>query len=224
MGTQVLVPHRTTSVVTRQAQVLFMFFLASTLSVPFTIMIHEFGHLVTAIVLGFHHVRLHYESVSYADQDRFWGLIQSGATAQAAALTPFWRVAAMEIAGPLASILTLFVMTRFAKRFWIATVIGAVGVWRFIAPALFVWVNFRLARRGLPPMRHWAMDEFDFALLTGIPVGMTFVVEFALIVVGLVLLGRTMQRGTRLSAWAAMLCGTFVGVHYWYMLGPRILP
>lgn len=73
-------------------------------------------------------------------------------------------------------------------------------------------------------MRHWGMDEFDFALLTGIPVGMTFVVEFALIVVGLVLLGRTMQRGTRLSAWAAMLCGTFVGVHYWYMLGPRILP
>jgi len=103
MGTQVLVPHRPTTVVTRQAQVFLMFFLASALSVPPTMMVHEFGHLITAIVLGFHHVRLHFESVSYADQDSFWGLIQSGATAQAAKLTPFRRVAAMEIAGPLAS-------------------------------------------------------------------------------------------------------------------------
>lgn len=224
MGTQVLVPERPTSVVTRQVRVFLLFFLASTLIVPLTLMIHEFGHLITAIVLGFHHVQLHYESVSYADQDRFWGLIQLGARAQAATLTPFWRVAAMEIAGPFASILTLFVMTRFAKRFWIVSVIGAVGVWRFIAPALFLWINFRNARRGLPPMRHWGMDEFDFALLTGIPVGMTLAVELTLIVIGLLLLGRTMQRGIRLSAWAAMLCGTFVGVHYWYILGPRILP
>lgn len=224
MGTQVLVPHRPPSVVTRHAQVLFMLFLASTLSVPLTMMIHEFGHLITALVLGFHHVRLHYESVSYADQDRFWGLIQSGAIAEAAKLTPFWKVAVMEIAGPLASIVTLFVASKFAKRYWIANVIGAVGVWRFIAPALFIWVNFRNARRGLPPMHHWGMDEFDFALLTGIPVQVTFAVELTLIVIGLVLLGRAMQRGTRLSAWAAMLCGTFVGVHYWYTFGPRILP
>jgi hypothetical protein len=224
MGTQVLVPHRPTSVVIRQAQIFLMFFLASTLSVPPTMMVHEFGHLIAAIVLGFHQVRLHYESVSYADQYRFWGLIQSGTTAQAAKLTPFWRVAVMEIAGPLASIVTLFVVGKFAKRYWIANVIGAVAVWRFIAPALFLWVNFRNARRGLPPMHHWGLDEFDFALLTGIPVQVTFAVELTLIVVGLVFLGGTMQRGTRLSAWGAMLCGTFVGVHYWYMLGPRILP
>ena len=224
MGTQVLVPDRRTSVATRQVQVFLLFFLASTLILPLTIMIHEFGHLIMAILLGFHHVMLHYESVSYADQDRFWGLIQSGATAQAAELAPFWRVAVMEIAGPLASIATLFVTTRFAKRYWIASIIGAVGVWRFIAPALFVWVNFRNARRGLPTTRHWGMDEFDFALLTGIPVGATFAVELALIVIGLVLLARALQRGTRWSAWAAILCGTFVGVHYWYTLGPRILP
>jgi len=224
MGTQVLVPQSPSNLVTRQAQVLFVFFLTSALSVPPTMMIHEFGHLITAIVLGFHHVRLHYESVSYADQDRFWALIQSGATAQSASLARFWKVAAMEIAGPLASIITLFVAAKFAKRYWIASVIGAVGVWRFIAPALFLWVNFRNARRGLPPMHHWGMDEFDFALLTGIPVRVTFAIELILIVIGLVLVGRAMQRGTRLSAWAAMLCGTFVGVHYWYLIGPRVLP
>ncbi|PYV59019.1 MAG: hypothetical protein DMG98_06670 [Acidobacteria bacterium] len=74
---------------------------AAVLAVPVVLMIHEFGHLLMAIILGFHNVRLHYESVSYADQNLFWGLIQSGAKAQAAAVSPFWKVAVMEIAGPL---------------------------------------------------------------------------------------------------------------------------
>ena len=59
----------------------------------------ELGHLLTAITLGFHQVRLHYESVTYADQGLFWQLMQSGAQAQAEALSPFWKVAVVEITG-----------------------------------------------------------------------------------------------------------------------------
>ena len=81
----------------------------SIVAVPLVLMIHELGHLLMAIAVGFHQVRLHYESVTYADQDLFWQRMQSGAKAQAEALSPFWKVAVVEIAGPLASLATLFI-------------------------------------------------------------------------------------------------------------------
>ena|SRR5438876_5501160 len=122
---------------------------AAILAVPVVLMIHEFGHLLTAITLGFHNVRLHYESVSYADQNLFWELIQSGAKAQAAAVSPFWKVAVMEIAGPVVSLATLFIAARWVRRCWIAAVIGVVATWRFIAP-----VTVCLGEFSACPARH----------------------------------------------------------------------
>ncbi len=88
----------------RQASTFAVWFCASVLLVPFVLMIHEMGHLLIGLGLGFHHLRLHYESVSYAGQDEFWHFIQSGNRAAAAAITSFWKVAALEMAGPLVSL------------------------------------------------------------------------------------------------------------------------
>ena len=196
----------------------------SILAVPLVLMIHELGHLLTAILVGFHHIRLHYESVTYAEQGPFWGLMQSGAKAQAAVLSPFWKVAVMEIAGPLASIGMLFIAGRYARRLWVAAVIGTVAVWRFVAPALFVWVNFRLARHGMAPMQHWGMGEFDFWMVTGVSVKTTLFIELALTTVGLFLIGRALQKGTRIAARVAMGCGMLAGVPLYYAIGPHLLP
>jgi hypothetical protein len=208
----------------RQLKIFALWLGVSILAVPLVLLIHELGHLLTAIALGFHHVRLHYESVSYADQDLFWRLIQSGAKAQAAALAPFWKVAVMEIAGPLVSIATLFVAARYVRRFWIAAVVGTVAIWRFVAPLLFVWVNFRLARHGMVPMQHIGMDEFDFWMVTGVSVRTTLCIELGLIMFGLVQIERAMQRGIRVAASGAMGCGMLIGVPLYYAIGPHLLP
>jgi hypothetical protein len=100
-------------------------------------------------------LRLHYESVSYAGQDAFWALIQAGNPAKAAAMMPFWRVATLEIAGPLVSLTTVLVAAHYVRRCWLAAVIGTVGIFRFLAPAVFVLVNSRLTHQGLLPVPHW---------------------------------------------------------------------
>lgn len=208
----------------RQLKVFAVWLGASILAVPVVVMVHELGHFLPAVILGFHHVRIHYESITYANDDRFWGLIQAGAKAQAAALFPFWKVATVEIAGPLMSIAMLFVAAKYARRFWIAAVIGTVGLSHFVAPALFVWKNFRNARHGLPAMQPWGTDEFDFWMLTGVPVRTILFCELALIVLGLVLVGRAMQKGTCFAAWAAMACGMGVGFLLYLAIGPHVLP
>jgi hypothetical protein len=208
----------------RQVKTFAVWLVASILILPVVMMLHELGHFLPAVVLGFHHVRIHYESTRYANDSLFWGLIQGGAKSQAAALFPFWKVAAVEIAGPLMSIVMLFVAATYARRFWIAAVIGIVGLFHFVAPALFVWINFRNARHGLPAMQHWGMDEFDFWILTGVPVRTILLAELALIVPGLVLVGRAIQKGTRAAAWAAMVCGMRIGIPLYFAIGPHLLP
>jgi hypothetical protein len=130
----------------------------------------------------------------------------------------------MEIAGPLMSIMILFAAAKYARRFWIAAVVGIVGLFHFVAPALFVWINFRNARHGPPVMQHWGMDEFDFWILTGVSVRNILLAELALIVLGLVLVERAMQKGTRVAAWVAMVCGMRVGVPLYFAIGPHVLP
>jgi hypothetical protein len=208
----------------RQAKTFIVWFCASVLLLPFVLMIHETGHLLVGFGLGFRHLRLHYESVSYAGQEVFWQLMQAGNRAAAAAMTPFWKVAALEIAGPLASIATVLIAAYYVRRYWLVAVIGTVGIFRFIAPAAFLLVNHRLARQGLPPIQHWGMDEFDFWLLTGITVGSVFVVEVGLLVAGLALIASRMAHGIRLSAWLAMFLGMWAGVTLWYRFGPWLLP
>ena len=208
----------------KQARTLVAWFCASVLLLPFALMIHEMGHLLAGLALGFHHLRLHYESTSYAGQDAFWQLMQSGNPQGAAAMTPFWKVAVLEIAGPAASLGTLLAAAVYVRRYWLAAVIGTVGLFRFVAPLTFVLVNYRLARHGLPPMQHWGMDEFDFWLLTGISVKTVLWVEVGLIAVGLVFVERGITKGIRLSASLAMLCGMWVGVTLWYRFGPHLMP
>lgn len=224
MTTQVLGTGGIGQEMARQLKIFAVWLGVSILAVPLVLMIHELGHLLTAIALGFHHVRLHYESVSYADQDLFWRLMQSGAKAQAAALTPFWKVAVLEIAGPLVSIATLLVACRYVRRSWIAAAIGTVAIWHFVAPLLFVWVNFRLARHGVAPMQHMGMDEFDFWMVTGVSVRTTLFIELGLIMFGLVQIERAMQKGIRLAASGAMVCGMLIGVPLYYAIGPHLLP
>lgn len=187
-------------------------------------MIHEMGHLLVGFGLGFHQLRLHYESVSYAGQDAFWQMIQAGNWAGAAAMTPFWKVAALEIAGPLTSLATVLIAGFYVRRYWLAAVIGTIGIFRFIAPAAFLLVNHRLARQGLPPMQHWGMDEFDFWLLTGISVKSVFIVEAGVIIAGLALIEKRITKGIRLSASLATFFGMWLGVTLWYRFGPRLLP
>ena len=207
----------------RQASTFAVWFCASVLLVPVVLMIHEMGHLLVGLTLGFQHLRVHYESVSYAGQNAFWMAIQAGNRAKAAASTPFWKVAALEIAGPLAWLATVLFAAVYVRRFWLAAVIGTVGIFRFLAPAAFVLVNYRLAHHGLPPIPHWGTDEFDFWLLTGVSVQITLLIELALIAVGLCLIERGIRRGIRLSAWAAMFGGMWAGVVLWYRFGPHLV-
>jgi len=223
-GAPVVEPVSIAHTAKRQVSTILLWFTVSLFAVPLALMIHEAGHLFVGFVLGFHHLRLHYESVSYAGQDAFWQLIQAGDWAGAAVMAPFWKVALLEIAGPVASLATLLVAAVYVRRYWLAAAIGTVGIFRFLAPLAFVLVNYRLARRGLPPMQHWGMDEFDFWLLTGVSVKAILCAEIAMIVTGLVFIERGIRKGIRLSASVAMLFGMWAGVTLWYRFGPHILP
>jgi len=56
------------------------------------------------------------------------------------------------------------------------------------------------------------MDEFDFFMVTGVAVKTTLLIELGLITFGLIRIGRTLPKRTRLAAWAAMVSGMLIGV------------
>jgi len=68
------------------------------------------------------------------------------------------------------------------------------------------------------------MDEFDFQMLTGVSVRTTLFIELGLISIGLIIMGRAMEKGIRVASWMALVCGMSIGVPLYYDIGPHILP
>jgi hypothetical protein len=148
---------------------------------------------------------------------------RSGAKAQAAALFPFWRVATVEIAGPLMSIAMLVRRDQVCPPLLDCCSNRNRGAFSFRRTGA-VCVE-KLSQRAARPPSHAALGDGRVRLLvlTGAPVRTMLFCELALIVLGLVLVGRAMQKETRFAAWAAMACGMGVGFLLYLAIGPHVL-
>ncbi len=197
---------------------------AAIAAVPVVTLLHELGHYLAAVVMGFPSVSIHYESISFAQVQAFLNLMAKGDRQAAARLYPLWQAAVVEIAGPVASIATTLVASRYAWRSRVLVVLGVAATYRIIAPFTFVLVNVLRSLKGRSMVQHLGMDEFDFWLLTGVPVGLVLALEIVLALIGVRWIWKQLPRGWRAVPFAAMLAGILIGVPLYLRIGPRLLP
>jgi len=178
---------------------------------PVTIVLHEIGHLIVALAVGFPNPTLHFNSVDPGTASglplaasglaALAGPVVSAALALGACAWLFWRDAT-----PWAAALAVTAASRFV-----------VGV-----PYTIVNVGVRLLGRRLTPPEFdehkagaalaWSGD----ALLAGTSLVLALVVWSV---------GRRLRHGNRVPAWSGLLIGTTLGWAIWMLgLGQRLLP
>lgn len=198
--------------------------LTAVVAVPVVTLLHEFGHFLAATLFGFRDVAIHFESVSYFGNQSFWTMIMAGDRLHAAAVYPLWKIALLEAAGPAMSLAITLLCAIFARKFRQLAVVALVANLRLIAPLAFLaitWLRTHLGRSGATRP---GMDEFNFWLLTNVPVVVSFVVEFTIAAAGAALAMRSVPQGRRLWSLAGALSGVCLGVPCYFALGRWLLP
>ncbi len=180
-------------------------------AVPFTIVVHEAAHWLTAVAVGYPDPALHYSSISHGDVDGY----------------PATSAGLVGMAGPVVTALQILV--SIAWVLWrrphpLAFALGAAAASRFAIAVPFTMVNMAMlltGRRLQPP----EFDEHKAALALGwsgdVALGMTSL----LVVAVLIWLARYLPKGERPAAWTGLLLGTAIGWFLWLVvLGPILLP
>ena len=180
------------------------------LLVPATILLHELGHLLAAISLGFPEPALHFSSISHGDvSDR-----------------PPWQPGVVGLAGPAVTALLLglglwMMIRRPGQRFGHALAIAAAS--RFFVGVPYTIGNLialATGRRLAPP----SFDEYKAGEALGWSGNLTLGVTAALVLLVLVALIVRLPKGERLAAWPGLVAGTIGGWALWFTLAPVVLP
>lgn len=174
--------------------------------VPATILVHETAHLLVGMLLGVPHPRLHF----------------AGFTHGPAPWLDRWEVAAITLAGPVATLsLAAVGLSLFARRRqeWLIS-LGVAACTR-----LFVLLPFAIAavrRRAVGvPSRPTTLDEDRGAQLLGLPGDVSLIAVTATLAVILVLLWK--KASPPFSKGHAV--GAILGWAAWMVaLGPAIMP
>jgi hypothetical protein len=177
---------------------------------PLTIFVHELGHYLAALSLGFDDPRLHFSHVDTGD----------------AGGRPRWQVGLVGLAGPAvtAALIPLAILcgrSRPKARWPFA--LAAAAASRFLVGVPYTLVSLVVRARGAqldPP----AFDEFRAAEALGWSGDMLLGLSSLLFFAALFWLARGLPRGERSAAWVGLSLGTIAGWVLWFGIGPMILP
>ncbi|HEX8147191.1 MAG TPA: hypothetical protein VF591_08435 [Pyrinomonadaceae bacterium] len=195
---------------------------APILAVPVAVLLHESGHHLMHLILGFSGSTLHYSSASYALENPFWRELYGGHVHAANALVPFWQAGLSIAAGLLVSYATIIICCYLAARRKPSPFVVAIGMaagLRFLSviPIIVRWISGRPAASG--------SDEANLAILTGVPAILFAAAGMAFLIGGWFWLIRSLPGGQRNVAAGSLMVGLVVGlVAYFQLIGPRVLP
>lgn len=194
---------------------------AAAAAFPIAVLTHELGHLLVYLLLGVPGVELHYASASFAGSEAFWEHIRAGDRARAAQIAPVAGVAASSGAGLAISFITVLACAVLASRGRTHPFIAGLGLaasLRFLValPALLVTV------RGQPLTGN--IDELNFALLTGVPATLLFVVGAIWLLGAWFFILRALLRHGYRDAVTVVGGVVLGGILYAGVLGPLVLP
>lgn len=177
---------------------------------PLTILLHELGHLLAAIALGFPDPALHFSSISHGDV--------SG--------RPSWQLGVVGLAGPLVTALLVLtgstlLLRRPRSPFGYALAVAA-------ASRFFVGVPYTISnliavssgRRLDPP----AFDEYKAGTALGWSGNLTLGTTAAIAILVLLLVAFRLPRSERKAGWLGLLAGTIGGWIAWFSLAPYVFP
>jgi hypothetical protein len=187
---------------------------AGALAVPASTLLHELGHYAIYRFFGAPQLELHYSSISF---DR------------AAAGLPGWQVALSEVAGPMVSVVILWLAVWFARRLSanpLVVAMGLVSSLRFYAPfAVGALLILRWALHSRGGALGTNVDEFNAALAAGVPPLLVIAPAVVIVAAGDAMLLRSLPKGRRLMPLIWLAAGTVIGfVGYFRYLGPWVLP
>lgn len=178
--------------------------------VPLTIVLHELGHLVTALILGFPDAAIHFSHISHGD-------ISERAS---------WQSGVVGLAGPLTTATLLLsgvglILRRPHSRFGYGLAVAS-------ASRFFVGVPYTIAnlialasgRKLEPP----AFDEYKAGEALGWSGNLTLGASAALFFLVIAVLLVKPPKGERLLGWLGLVAGTIGGWALWFSLGPVLLP
>jgi hypothetical protein len=177
---------------------------------PVTIVAHEFGHLLVALLLGLPEPALHFSHISHGDI--------SG--------RPMWQSGLVGIAGPLVTagfilFAMLWVRRRGADR-W-AFALAAAAASRFFVGVPYTLAVALAAARGVrlePPQ----FDEYKAGEALGASGNLMLLVSTLLFFTAIGWLALRLPRGSRGVAWTGLFIGTVTGWALWFTVGPLLLP
>lgn len=179
--------------------------------VPVTIMLHELGHYLTALLAGSPNPTIHYSGSSPGDFAGNDGPIG----------------AAIGLAGPAVTVILsafacAWILLRGPARWAFALAVSAVSRFVVAVPYTVLSILARLTGSSLSPP---VFDEHKAGTLLGWS-GDALLASTTIVLIGVLLcVGLKLPRGERSVAWPGLVIGTILGWACWMMLlGPALLP
>ena len=177
---------------------------------PLTILLHELGHFLAAVALGFPDPQIHFSSISHGDiSDR-----------------PGWQPGLVGLAGPVVTASFVLAGLWLSSRRPSEPVGYALAV--AAASRFFVGVPYTIANllalvsgRKLDPP---AFDEFKAGEALGWSGNLTLGVTASMVFLVLGWLFFRLPTGQRGVAWAGLIVGTIAGWAFWFSIAPVVLP
>lgn len=180
------------------------------LFVPLTIVLHELGHYLTAVLFGSPNPALHY---SWTDP---------GNVATSSAISGVIGLAGPAVTIILAAFGCLWIRLRPAARWPFALSVSAVS--RFVVAVPYTVVNAVIRLVG-GSMRPPAFDEYKAGTALGWSGDALLASTSIVLVAVLVYVGRKLPGGEKVIAWAGLVTGTLFGWIVWMLLlGHALLP
>lgn len=177
---------------------------------PLTILLHELGHLLAAIALGFPDPALHFSWVSHGDV--------SG--------RPSWQLGVVGLAGPVVTALLVFagatlLLRRRQMPFGYALAVAAASRFAVGVPyTISSLIAVMSGRRLNPP----AFDEYKAGEALGWSGDLTLSTTAVVVFFVLFLVGFRLPPGERAVGWFGLLAGTIAGWAAWFSLAPYLFP
>lgn len=185
---------------------------------PVSVVLHELGHYSAGRFLGWRDLALHYSSVRLA----------SGSPVVASAIHAPWKVAVFYVAGPIVSLAIIFAAALLAGspgRHAIPAGLALSSAVRFLWP-LGTGIVLLLRRIvGSHAPFHPDLDEFNFAVNSGVPPLLSLFSSFFAAAIGVFWMARRLWHRELAFPLVSLVLGAAAGFAFYLgFLGPRLLP
>lgn len=194
-----------------------VYFSLGLLGAPLSILLHEAAHFVLALCFAFDEVRFHYQSVTYAGEERVFELVWAGKLREAGTIYPLRHVAWTAMAGPLVNHVLSSGLAVLVHRRWsrIAAALGPLLAGRAFMIGYFVIFEPTASRN----------DEDLVARILGFSPVWLAAVGLAIAATATLWIFRSMPRSERLPGLLGTFAGGSVGGYlYLSHVGPWLLP